>query len=627
MVAAPRIRRQQVRNITAQVKHVVSGQVVGTGVLVSSHGLLVTCAHVVEDCGVDPRCLGAGPLPVRIPETREHDGEDRGATVKWFPTASDDDLVVLALSGGPIPPERVGVCGPAGDSEQQPFRSFGYRRRADYLGLRADGDIKGHVPTTRRFLVEPLQLSSQDLDSGMSGAAVYDVNRNLVVGFVFQTWDSGGSFKDRDLAFAVDAALLANSPVREFLVLGSLEPEAVAEPEVHHALVPAASAAFHQQADPGGWVMEAAPETLGAFAGRADHLRRLDNAWREGRVRVLGLTGLAGQGKTSLVRTWLERFRSEETLHRPDDVFWWTFEPDVGGVDEFLAALIAHLSAGAYDPSVVTLATARANLAARLLKTTNRQVIVLDGLEGLQEDGTAIAGSFASEALGDFLTYVAAANHRSLCILTSPHHFPDLEPLTTFEGVEVDRLSAADGREVLRTNGVGGSDADLDAIVEDWDGHALALTAVAAYLVMELGGQACRFPDLPGATLNVPFALRLHTIGNALEGQRPALERTALAILALTRTPLPRPALDAFLREEEPGLSDKALSALLNHLSESGVRTAQSGAMLLHPVLRSLYRAHLRLADPEWLRARHRGLADYYYAAALTNLYGDEGPS
>lgn len=608
------IIRQHVRNMTVQVRDPLTSEVCGSGVLVSPSGLLVTCAHVVRDCGADPRRVGS-VLSVHIPATPEHQAEDREARIRWYPRESEDDLVLLQLAGGPVPPERVGTCGPADESDEHSFRSFGYRRRDEYLGLHAKGLIEGHVPSPRHFLVEPVQLDSRDLDSGMSGAAVFDVERNLVVGFVFQVWEPGDSAKDGGLAFAVDAAVLASSPAGKLLVPTFLKHGAMAGPEIDREM--GATIFSDGPAMLSGWSVETAPGSLGAFVGRGGELDAIERVWLGNRVRILGLSGMNGQGKTSLVRTWLDGHSQGATAQRPQSVFWWTFDPAANEVDDFLAGVIKHLSGGAVDPSILPMGTAKANLAAALLQTDRRHVLVLDGLDGLQVDHGELVGSFTSQALRDFLGYAAAGQHESLCILTGPRDFRDLENLATFEGMVTDRLTPDEGRELLRHNGVRGQDHELDAIVEDWEGHALALTALAAYIRDQCGGRAQRLTDLPGGDSELPFATRLQELGNAIERQRDPLERAAVDVLALARMPLSSPELAAVIRESNPGLPRETIEPALAGLADTVmVRETADGDLLLHPVLRSLNRARMRAEGTANLRSIHRLLAEHYYRAA-----------
>jgi hypothetical protein len=609
-----RIAGQRVRNMTVQVRDPVCGEVRGTGVLVSPSGMVVTCAHVVRDCGIDPRQVD-GRLVVQIPATPEHREEERDARIHWFPGDFDDDLVLLQLGGGPVPPERVGTCGPADNSDDHPFRSYGFRRRDEYLGLHAKGSIEGHVPSPRHLFIEPVQLESKDLDSGMSGAAVFDVERNLVIGFVFQVWEPGESAKDSGLAFAVDAAVLMQSPVAELLVPTLLEPGAMTGPEVDQSIQPTDLTLTAPQSQV--WMMDTAPESLGVFVGRHEELAAIERVWQEGSIRVLGLSGINGQGKTSLVRTWLDGKRDDSAGRRPQNVFWWTFDPDANEIDDFLAAIIKHISAGAINPDILPLGTAKANLAAALLEEAPEHIIVMDGLDRMQVPSGDLRGSFTSQALRDFLGYMTAGRSRSLCIVTAPHECRDLEHLVTFEGLPMERLSHSEGLHLLTANGVEGTDSDLNAIVEDWEGHPLALTAVATYIRQRFSGIARRIEDIPGGDSDLPLISRLTTIGVVLERQRSPLEQVAITILALVRLPLPLPDLARLVGRIEPRFAGAATQAELATLAASEViRATQQGDLLLHPVLRNLYRLRLRKETAQ-RSGIHRMLAEYYYDNAL----------
>jgi hypothetical protein len=609
--------------MTIQVRDPDTFDVRGTGVLVSPSGQIVTCAHVIRDCGMDPYDMGS-TVRVHIPATPEHEAEDREARVCWFPDGSEDDLVLLELTGGPVAPERVGRFGPADASAEHPFRSFGFRRRDEYLGLHAKGSIEGHVPSPRHFLVEPVQLESRDLDSGMSGAAVFDVERNLVIGFVFQVWEPGQSAKDRDLAFAVDAAVLGSSPVGDLLIPDTLEPESLARPEFDQAIGEVISAPV-ENAAPVGWAMQTAPDNLGVFVGREQELGFIEQLWQAGQARIIGISGFAGQGKTSLVRTWLEGHRQAAGPTAPHSVLWWTFDASFNEVDDFLAAVIRHVSDGRIDPAALPPGIAKANLAAALLQSSRQHVIVLDGLGALQVDRGDLAGSLTSPALKDFLDYVAAGRHQSSCVLTGTRDFQDFEHIATFRSVRVGPLSPTEGRALLRANGVHGTDQLLDELVTDWEGHALALTAIAVYLTAKGRGQARRLAELPSRDPGLPFAARLRAVGTMIERLRTPVERAALIMLALARLPLPVTALAAIVRDT--GVHDDArhIQKVLSALADSeAVRAAANGDVLLHPVLRSLYRTELYAAGAQPAMDFHRLLAEYYYQAAteLQNRVG-----
>jgi hypothetical protein len=518
--------------------------------------------------------------------------------------------VILELAGGPVPPERVGICGPAGDAEEKAFRSFGFRQRGEYRGLMARGIIETHVDSERHFLKQPLQLRSADLDSGMSGAAVLDIERNLVVGFVFQVWDYP-SQKDRDLAFAVDAGLLAHSPLCNSIVVTALPLEATAQPVVHRAIK------LPENPDQSiNDVQSSAlppPDHLGTFVGREELLSKLRSAWADQTVKIVGITGMVGEGKTSLVRHWMYQRGVEETGGSDKSAFWWSFDPSKTEEDDFLAALIGHISG--LDGRALPSAAAKANLAAALLPTVPRTAVVLDDVSVYQSDMGELYGCFRSGALKDFLTYASSADHQSLLILTSELPFPELEPINGFEQIHMNALSVDDGKRLLYANSVRGEEAVLDQLVADWDGNPQALTAVAIYLKTRHNGIARRTLDLLTMAESLSFENRLQALGNAIQERRTPAEQAALEVLALARGAIEESVLLGILRElQTVGLGPSPPLTLEGLSASKAVRMSSIG-LVPHPVLRNLYRTRLRVANPRFLRACHRLLANHYYSA------------
>jgi hypothetical protein len=121
------------------------------------------------------------------------------------------------LTDGTIPlgPESMPVLGTAEKSQGNGFRSYGYRRLEDYLAGWAHGTIHGPVeaPPKRKVQAEPVQLESNQINRGMSGSAVLDLERNLVIGIISETWFPDKSGKDSDTGWAVDAHVLSLAPL------------------------------------------------------------------------------------------------------------------------------------------------------------------------------------------------------------------------------------------------------------------------------------------------------------------------------------------------------------------------------------------------------------------------------
>jgi hypothetical protein len=321
---------------------------------------------------------------------------------------------------------------------------------------------------------------------------------------------------------------------------------------------------------------------------------------------------MVGEGKTSLVRQWMRQSGIEEAGGSARSPFWWSFDPNKSEEDDFLAALIGHLSG--LDGRSLPSAAAKANLAAALLPTVPRTAIVLDDVSVYQIDAGELHGSFSSGAIRDFLTYAGSADHRSLLILTSELPFPDLEPMKGFEQIQVDPLSREGGKHLLRANGIGGEDTVLDQLVADWGGNPQALTAVAIHLRTRHNGIASRAMNLPAMAESLPFENRLQAIGNAIQERRTPAEQAALEVLALARGTLDENVLLGLLRDLwTAGLGPPPPTTLEGLSASKAVRTSSVG-LAPHPVLRNLYRTRLRVANPSFLKACHRLLANHYYA-------------
>jgi tetratricopeptide (TPR) repeat protein len=556
------VRLQNLRDFTVQIRDAASDAIVGTGVVVSMEGRIVTCAHVVRAAGVEPRDGDGAEVGVYFPQARGSDVKARRATIVGCFAQHDDDVALLQLVGGPTPlgPEQIAVLGAADESEGHEFRSYGYRRLDSYIAGRADGTIMGPVepPEGRAVQADPLQLQSGQINAGMSGAAVLDVARNLVVGIVSETWFPDLSTKDRDTAWAVDACVLAFDPLSLPLHDAPLPLRAAPQPKADVEVAQAA-------ADPNpGVVLHGAPPPLPKWTGRAELLRELGADWADGVRRVTGLIGFGGEGKSSLIRRWLDDLLADPALPQPDGVFWWGFY-DKPGVDEFFESALSFMGGGRIDPRDYPSASARAHLIAAML-ATGHYLFVLDGLEVLQHQEGDQYGLLASNDLREFLQFFAAPVHRSFCLITSRTPLFDLQSYTTYTHRDVDRLSAADGRALLRRLGVKGADAALDKIVFDWDGHALTLSLLAAYLTDRHAGDAAYIGDIPAPTADEPRYQRVHRVLRRYDEHLSTAERAFLTLFSAFRMPVREDAFGPVFRTKT---STRALNAPIAELDDA----------------------------------------------------------
>jgi tetratricopeptide (TPR) repeat protein len=622
-------RLQDLRDFTVQIRNPNTNAIVGTGIVVSNDGLIVTCVHVVQAAlEVKRRAQAGDTVGVYFAQARGGEVKERRATVQLTFPEHDDDVALLKLVDGPPPlgPEQIAVLGSAEESEGHEFRSYGYQRLEEYLVGRAEGKILGRVepPPSRNVQADPVQLQSNQINRGMSGAAVLDTTRNLVVGLVSETWWPDKSQKNSETAWAVDACVLTfdplNFPLRDTPL--PLRPPRQPPPEIVDE--------FREKVAPQlGSVFYDAPEPLADWIGREDLLAAMDADWREERVRVLGLIGFGGEGKSSLARKWLEHVltSAEGPGRGPDGVLWWSFHSQPS-VDAFLEAALKFLSAGRLDLREYVGANLRVRAILAMLSTLGAQkkrvIFVLDGLEMMQVVEGDAYGSIESNDLRDFLELFAEIEHLSCCVVTSRLPLLDLLRYPSYRHRDVERLSAKDGRALLQQLGVKGQDEALDTVVREWDGHALTLHLLGNYLTEMHEGEVTEATGLladAGATLYE----RTHHMLGYYDEILVMVERDFLMLLSIFHGPTPEAVVAEVIRGRTyPGALNARVVVLGQDKFELLLKRLKAWRLLryeareqrytLHPLIHAYYSNRLKREYPSQLQDMLEDLANYYRA-------------
>ncbi len=602
----------------------------GTGVAVSNDGKIVTCAHVVKGVleGVHPREAGDAEITVYFRQAKRKEDKQRQTRVIGVFPDHDDDVVLLQIVNGtmPLAPEQIAVIGGCDQSAGHEFQSYGFREAIGIDDpLFGEGNIIGVLPIPRQgnFHSGKVQLKTQDVNIGMSGAAVLDKEQNLVVGIISSKYYPEQRGVDEPLAFGVNARVLSLEPLLLSLYSGSLPypRRAGATPRLTEAQERQVKAA----PPPRAYDLSRAPEVLPEWVGRTDLLARVADDYANPAICVTGLIGFGGEGKTSLARKALDAILND--ADRPAAVFWWSFYEQRSS-DEFFEAALTYLG-GAALAQTVTSAAARAGMLAGLLRE-RRCVFVLDGFEVMQEDEGDSYGNVVSGALRDFLALFASPFHQSFCLITSRAPLTNLLAHTTYRQRDVTRLSDSDGRDLLRRVGVQGDDAALDQIVAAWDGHALTLSLIGTYLVEQFGGDAARAGDLPAPTADEDHYARVARVLRRYDEHLSEAERAFLLMFSAFRLPVRedafgkvfRTATDATaLNAPLTGLDDAAFAGLVQGLvTRRLIRPVEQDgatAYTAHPLIRAHYAERL-VGDSS--AAAHRQIADYYQADAPRSM-------
>lgn len=614
-----RARLQDLRAFSVQIRHVKTNNVVGTGFLVSTNGHIVTCAHVVRDAGVDPSVIDGEAVEVYSPHA-EAEMRARVATVAACFPQHDDDVVLLQLIDVPTPssPEQVAVLGTANSSEGNAFLSYGFRPLGTHPSGRVTGKILGFVdpPEGRNVQSDPIELRTRDIRPGMSGAAVLDTERNLVVGVIASRWNPGDSSKNDDIGWAVDAHVLTFDPlnlsVQDTPHLLKIAPR----PE---------DAGTHAKGSVPGVFLDYAPAPIEEWVGRDDLLASINNDWLDPDRRVGGLIGFGGEGKSSLARRWIDVLLKNQQAPQPNGIFWWSFY-DSRSADEFFEAALKFVGGGSIDPRQHPSSYARAHLVAALL-AEKRCIFILDGLDAMQHPNGDSYGLLSNYDLGQFVRFFAAPGHGSFCLLTSRAPVLDLMEYTTYAHYDVERLSVVEGIALLRKLGVRGPDAQLEQLVLDWDGYALVLSLLGAYLKEWHGGGINHLAAIPAPTEPETRYERVRRVLRQYDEQLTDAERAFLMILSAFRTPIDKAALTQVFRTEmSQGAINAPVSALDSRGYEHLLRSLEAYRILrrnpgahrytVHPLIRAHYRERLMKRERDKVRELHTKIADHYLAAA-----------
>jgi tetratricopeptide (TPR) repeat protein len=637
------VRLQNLREFTVQIRD-ANDQIVGTGIAVSTDGKIVTCAHVVRAAGVEPRNANDAEISVYFPQVRGGEEKSRRATIAKYFNDYDDDVVLLQLKDpSPLAPEQIPVLGTASSSEENPFRSYGYRRLDQYIAGWAHGTIQGCVEAPEGFNIqcEPVQLESSQINSGMSGSAVLDMTRNLVVGIVSETWFPDLSTKDRDTAWAVDGRVLNLEPLGLPLQDVSLPlkpaPEPKTDEETKQQVIELAQSTVAERRIGANISWNNAPAILHEWTGRKHLLMRLTEDWNDPKKRVTGLIGFGGEGKSSLVRKWVDDLLKDSSQQQPDGVFWWGFYEN-RSVDEFLEAALNYMSGGRVDPRQIQSSNLRAQIIGAMLGT-GRYLFVLDGLEVMQHQEGDQYGLLQSTDLRDLLTFFARPEHQSFCLITSRAPVLDLMDYTTYTHRDVERLSDDDGRTLLQVLGVKGSDTELNKVVADWGGHALTLSILAAYLVDRYDGDIKHLADIPVPTADEPRYERVHRLLRRYDEHLTQEEREFLKLFSVFRLPVQEsafekvfvPLLNKMSEQKPKGIVARIFGSKIDNADPaSGISSIvkrlvtyriirhdeQEKAYTTHPLIRNHYFALFTKGDPSQEKTAHEQIKDYYLSIA-----------
>ena len=327
---------------------------------------------------------------------------------------------------------------------------------------------------------------------------------------------------------------------------------------------------------------------------------------------------MGGAGKSSVIHEWLQRM-DKDHWRGAERVYGWSFyrqgTSEGASSDEFFDDAFQWFG----EPNPPTAPWEKGRRLAELVQK-ERTLLILDGIEPLQEKPQGPEAKIQDTALKSLIRFLVSANS-GLCVLTTRIHVADLKPKaqTIACARDLTRLSEEAGADLLQARGANGSKDELHAAVRDYHGHALALTLLGTYAHEALEGQIARRHGLP--SFDGEPAQRMMALYEQWFKGKPEL--SILRLLGLFDQPAPKDEIDE-LRQDPPiaGLTedlvrtrmfDPAWNKAVTRLRDVGLVAPKNadGAIDVHPLVREYFGKRLRDERREAFREGHRRLYEF----------------
>ncbi len=232
--------------------------------------------------------------------------------------------------------------------------------------------------------------------------------------------------------------------------------------------------------------------------GREAELFALNEAWNQGAVNVVQVTGIGGAGKSSLVNEWLLRMDADN-YRGADAVLAWSFhqgygsQASIASPDVFLRRALAMLGdsdAGQDDPESQVI---------RLVQwiRKHRILLVFDGVQNLQDTYGPGFGQFHDPGFALLLRELAKENP-GLCVLTSRLGNPDLETIgqPRARHIALGGIGSGAACELMRSCEIRGRAEHIRHAVWRHQGLPMTLRLLGQHLELARDGELAHYMEL-----------------------------------------------------------------------------------------------------------------------------------
>jgi tetratricopeptide (TPR) repeat protein len=372
------------------------------------------------------------------------------------------------------------------------------------------------------------------------------------------------------------------------------------------------------------------PTTGPKLFGREKELELLNEAWTDESTCLVTLIAWGGVGKTALVNHWLN-IMAKDNYRGAGKVYGWSFysqgaeEGKQASADEFLQETLKWF--GDPHPEEGTPVDKGRRLARLVGK--EKTLLILDGMEPLQfppGEVHGFDGKLKDQGMRAFLRELTGCSP-GLCVITSREKVTDLVDKLEFsvKEMQLEHLSPEAGALLLRNLGVEGTNKEILKTVQEYDGHALALTLLGNYIKSVFKGDIRKRDRMPKLTQDKRQGSHAHRVMEAYArwlGESP--ERDILYIMGLFDRPVAMGAIEALKSDPPiPGVTER-----LQQLSEEDWGYALEnlgGANLLakedphkpdfldcHPLIREHFGERFREQNPAGWKEAHQRLYHYF---------------
>jgi tetratricopeptide (TPR) repeat protein len=360
--------------------------------------------------------------------------------------------------------------------------------------------------------------------------------------------------------------------------------------------------------------------------GRDPELAQLDGAWADPGTHVISLVAWGGEGKSALVNHWLGSMAKDHYCGARR-VYGWSFysqgiRETVASATEFIDTMLRRF--GDTAPTEGS-PWDKGERLARLMRK-ERTLLILDGLEPLQDPPGYNEGRLRDRALEVLVREMAAANP-GLCVITTRYRVADIEQYSRFTApvIELKPLSDGDGAKLLQALGVQGSEEELRQASGEFGGHALALNLLGTYLRDVYAGDVRRRSEVSLLEADAEqggHARRVMVSYERWFGNGPEL--AVLRLLGLFDRPADaqavaairaRPAISG-LTDTLQGLTDSQWHWILARLRRARLIAEsdpnQPETLDAHPLVREYFGQQLREKYPATWREGNKRLYDHF---------------